>query len=223
MSIEPVDEATRDVILNILSRFLVNYDKQSGSFAVLLCEIYGRYQLGEVDESGLKSMLSKDSDVEMMTQNLFLHLEPIEKEEKDILPLVTLQSSNDWIIFRIYALLTTLDENCNLQSLAIRFETPEGGISGGSNLGSHDFCHAQLCNNINRHVKNVTPQWVPDSQPSIPLDADSQVSLVLCMLTSLYGGKHVFRRLSDSSDSSDRDLWEHLEKVRALQAFKTTN
>ena len=217
MPIEPADEATRDVILDILSIFLFDHDKQSGPFAVLLCEIYGRYQLGEVDNSGLKSMLSKDSDVEMMTQNLFLHLEPI---EKDILPLVTLQSSNDWVIFRIYALLATLDENCNIQSLAIRFETDEGGISAGSNLGSHDFCHAQLCNNINRHVKNVTPQWVPDSQPSIPLDADNQVSLVLCMLTSLYGGKHVFSRLSESSD---RDLWEHLEKVRALQAFKMTN
>ena len=219
MPIEPADEATRDVILDILLRFMSYYNKQSGPFAVLLGEIYGKYQLGEVDDSGLKSMLSKDSDVEMMTQNKFMHLDPI-PTKKNILPLVTLQSSNDWVIFRIYALLTTLDENCNLQSLAIRFETDEGGISTESNLGLHDFCHAQLCNNINEHVKNVTPQWVPDSQPSIPLDADNQVSLVLCMLTSLYGGKYVFSKLSDSSD---RDLWEHLEKVRALQAFKTTN
>ena len=220
MPIEPAGEATRDVILDILLRFMSNYNKQSGPFAVLLGEIYGRYQLGDVDDSGLKSMLSKDSDVEMMTQNKFLHLEPI---EENILPLVTLQSSNDWVIFRIYALLTTLDKDCNLQSLAIRFETDEGGISTGSNPGLHDFCHAQLCNNINKHVKNVTPQWVPDSQPSIPLDADNQVSLVLCMLMSLYGGKHVFGRLSESSDSSDRDLWEHMEKIRALQAFKTIN
>lgn len=217
MPIEPADEATRDVIWDILSRFLGDYERPDGPFSTLLDRVYCRYPLWSLDADGLASMLSKDSGVEMMTQNLFLHLEPI---KKNILPLVTLQSSNDWVIFRIYALLTTLDENCNLQSLAIRFETDEGGISTGSNLGLHDFCHAQLCNNINKHVKNVTPQWVPDSQPSIPLDADNQVSLVLCMLTSLYGGKHVFSRLSDSSD---RDLWEHLEKVRALQAFKTTN
>ncbi len=209
MPVEPADKATRDVILDILLIFLKDYN--DGSFAKLLCEVYDRYQLGELDANGLRSMLSKCPDVEMRDQNQFLHLEPT---KKGILPFVTLQSSDKWVHFRIYALLTILDENCNLQSLAIRFETDEGDLSLGDSLGSHDFCHAQLCNCINKRVKGVTPQWVPDSQPSIPLDADNQVSLVLCMLTSLYGGADVRKKINASGAGEIR---KHLDKIRALK------
>ena len=119
MPVKPADKATRSALLDILSRFLKDYDSQSGTFAVLLCKIYGQYQLGALDASGLESMLSKCSDVQMRTQNQFLHLEPT---RKGILPLVTFQSSHNWIHFRIYALLTKLDGECNLQSFGIRLK-----------------------------------------------------------------------------------------------------
>ena len=217
MPVKSADKATRDAILDILSLFLKDYDNPSGSFAELLCKVYDRYQLGNPGASGLESMLSNCSDVEMGTLNQFLHLEPI---KNNILPLVTLQSSSNWVHFRIYALLTMLDENCDLQSLAIRFETDEGYPGVGYSPGLHDFCHAQLCNDINRHVKDVTPQWVPDSQPSIPLDAEDQIGLVLCMLTSLYGGTYVRGRINASGDKA---LREHLDEVRALRISTTTS
>lgn len=208
MPIIPADMvATQEAISDILSGFLTDYDRLNGRFDELLDKVYVRYQFGDLDASELRSMLSKCPDVEMRTHNKFLHLEPI---KKDILPFVTLQSSDNWIHFRIYALLTTLDKDCKLQSLGIRFETDEGDVEGSP--GSHDFCHAQLCNNINKHVGCLSSSWIPESQPSIPLDADNQISLVLCMLTSLYGGAHVRKKLN-----TDRDLKEHLNNVRALR------
>ena len=133
MSITPADMATREAISDILSRFLTDYDYNSDRFTVLFSKVCKRYGFGNLDSSRLSSMLSK-SDVAMNTQNLFLHLEPT---KKGILPFVTLQSSDNWIHFRIYALLTILDKDCNLQSLGIRFETDEGDVEGTP--GSHDF------------------------------------------------------------------------------------
>lgn len=209
MPITPANTATRNAISDILSRFLKDYNGQIGPWAELLSKVYGSYQWRELDASGLRSMLSKCPDVEMRTYNQFLPLEPI---KKDIIPFVTLQSSESWIHFRIYALLTILDKDCNLQSLGIRFETDEGDVEGSP--GSHDFCHAQLCNNINKHVGGLSSSWIPESQPSIPLDADNQISLVLCMLTSLYGGAYVRKKFNPNID---RDLKEHLNNVRALR------
>lgn len=212
MPIEPADKATLDAISDILSRFLFDFEKRDSRYEEFLGEVYTRYQLGGLDATGLNSMLSKGQDVGMREQNKFLHLEFT--EDKSILPLVTLHSSDNWVHFRIYALLAMLDDNSNLQCLAIRFETDEGDHDTGSGFGSHDFCHAQLCNDINKHIKHVTPSRLPDSQPSIPLDADDHISLVLCMLTSLYGGAHVRRKFSPSGDS---ELLRHLNNVRALR------
>ena len=228
MPIEPATNAVRIAISDILSKFLGNYENESGLLAALRDEVYSRYKPIPVDDTGLHGILNNSSGVEMKDNHLFLFLKPIEKE--NILPLVTLQSSDDWVHFRIYTLLTMLDKCSTLQALAIRFETDEGYRQPESKTdscrqpesktGSHDFCHAQLCNAINSRIPVLTPEWIPDSQPSIPLDADNQVSLVLCMLTSLYGGKCVFNKLRKSGD---RDLQKHLKEVRALRAFMPTN
>ena len=112
-----------------------------------------------------------------------------------------------------------LDDNSALQALAIRFETDEGGRKPEEKIGAHDFCHAQLCNGINGRTQGSTPTWLPDSQPSFPLDADDQVGLVICMLTALYGGAHVLRKFGAAGDTQ---LRQHLMKVRALRGPSTT-
>ena len=131
---------------------------------------------------------------------------------KTILRLLTLQTSNDWVHFRAYVLLTMLDQCDGLQALAIRFETDEGPQTNGV-TGSHDFCHAQLCQSINGKTRATTPSWLPESQPALPLDAEDQIGLVLCMLASLYGGRHVVERINTAGDGA---LRQHLKKVRAL-------
>ena len=176
MPIKCAKKAVRADISDILSGFLSEYSHMQGHLAKIRDGIYAKYfQLKSLDAHGLNSMLCKYPEVEMMEKNLFLHLEP--PRNKRILPLVTLQSSEDWIHFRIYALLTMLDENDDLKSLAIRFETNEEGISAAGKIGAHDFYHAQLCRSINGRVHALTPGWIPESQPSIPLDAEDHISL----------------------------------------------
>ena len=212
MSIKPATKDVRSAVSDILSRFMVKYEWTHGRLSVLRNKIYCKYyRLGNVDDGGLDSMLLKYEDVTMRDQSLYLYLEPT--KDKKILPLVTMQSSHKWVHFRIYTLLTTLDDNMDIQSVAIRFETDEGSSDSAVSVGSHDFCHAQFCEAIGSTAQATTPEWIPTSQPSFPLDADDQVSLVLCMLTSLYGGAHV---LSKFSATGDNNLREYLAKVRAL-------
>lgn len=211
MSVKPADKFTRNIVLDILSRFVsdgawTEYTWDDKLLGKLRDEVYEKYEPSSVHSQELYGELVKRTDIKMKDQHRFVFLRPI--EDKNMLPLLTLHTSHEWLHFRIYALLTTLDTEHNLQALAIRFETDEG-VGGGS----HDFCHAQLCKSVNRHIREVTSAWIPDSQLAIPLDADDQVSLVLCMLTSLYGGAYVRGKFSPSGD---RRLWKYLDNVRAL-------
>ena len=211
MPVSAADKAVRLVVSDILSNFLNEYEWEDGPLAMLRDKVYGVYNPNHVDAYALRGLLSGSSDLGLRAQRRFLFLEPI--ADKRILPLLTLESSNEWINFRVYVLLTMLDQCATLQALAMRFETGEGGYHSIGTPGAHDFCHAQLCGYINRTTQATTPSWLPESQPSFPIDAEDQVGLVLCMLTSLYGGRHVFERLSTIGD---RALRQHLLKVRAL-------
>ena len=181
MPVETADKTTREAIRDIFTIFMFT-DWQDDSLATLLDQVSRKYGPSYVDHDQLDAVLNKYADVALRDQHRFLYLEPT--ESGGIMPLVTLQSSCEWIHFRIYALLTMLDECSNLQALAMRFETDEGDHRPEDRIGSHDFFHAQLCNSINDRTPASTPTWIPDSQPSIPLDADNQIGLVLCMLTS---------------------------------------
>ena len=212
MPIKAADKDTRRVIFDILSGFLFQ-GWQDQSLSEFISQIYETYhQISHVDGAQLNAALSKNKDIRLWNQKRYLLLEPA--ENKKIFPLLTLRSSGELTHFRLYALLVMLDKQSKLQSLAIRFETDEGDPDHDHGVGSHDFCHAQLCNYIDDEIWATTPEWIPVSQPSIPLDADNQVGLVLCMLTSLYGGAHVVDKLTEPGDIT---IIEHLQRIRALQ------
>ena len=210
MPVGPADRAVRLAVSDILSNFLSEYEWEDGPLATLRDKVYRVYRPNHVDADGLRGLARGSSELGLRDQHRFLFLEPV--IDKTILPLLTLETSDQWVHFRVYVLLTMLDQCAALQALAIRFETDEGGPNPVGMPGSHDFCHAQFCRNINGTTPS-TISWLPESQPSFPLDAEDQVGLVLCMLTSLYGGRHVFERLQTTGDSAIR---QHLEKVRAL-------
>ena len=212
MPVTPADCSMRIAVSDILSSFLDDYGWSNGPLATLRDQTFRLFSPNHVDERVLHALLVSNLDVRMRGQHRFLFLEPIRQHR--ILPLMTLQTSHEWIHFRIYILLTMLDDCSNLQALSVRFETDESGqetMSGSR--GRHDFCHAQLCRSIDGQALTSTASWIPDSQPSFPLDAEDQVGLVLCMLTSLYGAYHVSSRLRTAGG---RDVRHHLQKIRAL-------
>ena len=215
MAINPADQAVRLAITDILSKFVSKNELDDGPLATLREQINQKYQPNRVEVHNLIHLLGGNSDLDLRDQHRFLILEPVIDR---MIPLLTLQTSHDWVHFRAYVLLTMLDQCNALKALAIRFETDEGERQTDGTIGSHDFCHAQLCQHIGGMrgigmMSATTPSWLPESQPSFPLDAQDQVGLVLCMLTALYGGRHVVQRLNTPRD---RDLRKYLNQVRAL-------
>ena len=211
MPVTPADQAVRRAVSDILSVFLSNDGHGGSQLAPLRDRVYEEYAPIPVDANGLSGLFGGSSDLGLKDQNQFLFLEPI--AGKKMLPFLTLQTSHKWVHFRAYVLLTMLDDHGALQALAIRYETDEGAPQTSGIVGSHDFCHAQLCRAINSRTRATTPSWLPESQPSFPLDADDQVGVVLCMLTSLYGGHHVYQRLRMTGPIG---LNKHRKKIRAL-------
>ena len=87
----------------------------------------------------------------------------------------------------IKAGLCTFNSNGELRVLGCRFESPEG-----DGMGRHDFYHMQLVNALEKGVPALNKNdaqlgWLPDSQPSFPVDADCPISLTLAFLVSVYG------------------------------------
>ncbi len=211
MPVNPADRAVRVAVADILSKFLGKQGRSDGPLATLREQVNEKYRPIPVDVYGLNGLFGGSLELGLRDQHRFLFLEPV--PDTTILPLVTLETSNRWVNFRAYVLLTMLDQCAALQALAIRFETDEGVPQTTGKRGSHDFCHAQLCRYINDTTRATTPRWLPESQPSFPLDAEDQIGLVLCMLTTIYGGRHVVERINTTGD---RALRRHLKKVRAL-------
>ena len=212
MPIEKIDRITKKAIRDIFLVFLKEYESESDRDGFLL-KVFEKYEVFPLDPSNFGSFLDNDSGVRMRDDFQYFLLE--QTKDKKIWPLVTMHSSKEWVELRIYTLLTMLDENSDIQALSIRFETDEEA-SQNNCIGSHDFCHAQFCQSIGKLDCATTLKWLPDSQPSIPLDARDQISLVLCMLVSLYGGKHVLEKINQSQA---RDVRKHLKGVRAFQYF----
>ncbi len=213
MKVQPADSKIKLAVTDILSSFATNLnwhvpDKRFVKF-------HDEYQPHCLEVRDFQRKFSGSSDIGMKDDDQFLKLEPIQCE--DILPIVTLQGSDQWVHFRIYVLLVSLDENSDLRILGLRFETDEGDYDTEAKRGKHDFCHMQFCQSLSKLIPCLDPSWLPESQPSIPLDADCQVSLVLCMLVSLYGRKEVKKRLSDAGH---RGLCKYLCKVRALRPYE---
>jgi hypothetical protein len=86
----------------------------------------------------------------------------------------------------LHVTLFCLDQT-ELKAIGFRLENGEGAhefyhAQIVSDLGSSDVAHQLLC-----------PAWIPDSQPSFPLPADCPVSLILCLILTLYGLKEAAR------------------------------
>ena len=211
MAVAPASELVRVDVAHMLSMFLSEYGWTDGPLVTLRDQMFEKYRPSPVDARTLNGLLRNTTDLHLRDEHRFLFLEPVNDEM--ILPLLTLHTSDEWVHFRAYVLLAMLDESENIQALVVRFEMDEGGLQANGAIGSHDFCHAQLCRSIGGVTSASTESWLPESQPSFPLDADDQIGLVLCILISLYGGRHVIERLNMTGT---KRLREHGQKVRAL-------
>ena len=135
MRIKSADPDTKRTIRQILEKFLPVHDHWSKSrFTEVYSAACNEFNLGCLQPAEFGSKLTKDSDVAMRDKDHYVVLEP--PEHQQFLPFVTLDSSDNWIHFRVYVLLAGLDENSRVQGVAFRYETTKGTAWGSTTIAT---------------------------------------------------------------------------------------
>ena len=141
---------------------------------------------------------SETHEVNFSQSGKVLYLPPLEKDDYFV-PILSLRCklSETQSIAQFRVLLTYLEENQTtneIYGIGFRMEAPDSinqNPNTTTNNGIHDFYHAQLIQKLDRKLRNKLQikghNRLPDSQPSFPLPADCPVTLLLCMIVTLYG------------------------------------
>lgn len=157
--------------------------------------VVSEYQLGSlqsVKSGDIEDLFSpsKPANVNFFKENKVLYLPPMKKDAEDaeFVPIFSLccNLGRNQSTARFRVMLVTLDQNDKkkLNGIGFRMETPDG-------TGIHDFYHAQLIQQFSPKqfgdiLQNKCLSWLPESQPSFPLPAVCPVTLLLCIILTLY-------------------------------------
>ncbi|MFQ5911427.1 MAG: hypothetical protein ACE5IJ_12025 [Thermoplasmata archaeon] len=144
-----------------------------------------------------------------------LYLPPLEKNP-EFVPLLSLwcklEETGASMALRVM-LVSRGGSEGRVRGIGFRLESPHGDDENEDELGRHDFYHAQLIRSLGHGPPVECPGWLPETQPSFPLTADDPVTLVLCLLLSLYGRKYCWtfyteHQIFDLKSYLDRlDTW----------------
>jgi hypothetical protein len=159
------------------------YDRSLERFKALNLDPMDRVELERLLPHG------KIPQIDFLRQRKVLFLRPSEKGGF-LLPVISLKcdfARQPTAELRLRVGLCVLDPDNRLRVLGYRFEMPENDGSG-----RHDFYHLQL---IRAFEKGAPPlndpeaglDWMPDVQPSFPLDATGPLTLILSFLVTVYG------------------------------------
>ena len=142
---------------------------------------------------------SVEVDFSQSDRGQVLYLPPLEKNPYCV-PILSLHCklNDQQSIAKFRVMLVCLDKKGDPYGIGFRMETPESMNQEEdipTNGGRHDFHHAQLIQRFRREELNSElqidcPCWIPDSQPSFPLPAECPVTLLLCLIVTLYGRKY---------------------------------
>ena len=179
-----------------------------------------------------------------------LYLPPLEKDP-DCVPILSLyfKLKETQSIAKLRVLLVSLDENRKpdgIYGIGFRMETPErrnqnvSPTTSDQSLdtvdiyGAHDFHHAQLIRKFGQKklddkLQIDCPIWLPESQPSFPLPADCPVTMLLCLIVTLYGRTYYNDFLSTYGTSELQEYqnklysWINPDQLQKKQREETEN
>ena len=179
--------------------------------------------------------LFQSSELTLDFSERVLYLPPLE-ENSNFVPILSLfcKLSEVQSTAQFKVMLVCLDEDEKQCGIGFRVETPERmnqNVNTSGNGGIHDFYHAQLIRKFDQRAPDSTqgfdcPSWLPQSQPSFPLPADCPVSLLLCLIVTLYGKKYYKDFLNThgtpkTEQYQDKlDLWVNPEQLQEKQHGK---
>ena len=138
---------------------------------------------------------SVEVDFSKSERGQVLYLPPLEKNPRCV-PILSLycKLNETQSIAKFRVMLVCLDKKGKPYGIGFRMETPESmnqDMNTTDNVGIHDFHHAQLIRRFGQSNLDILPIdcpiWLPDSQPSFPLPAECPVTLLLCLIVTLYG------------------------------------
>ena len=151
-------------------------------------------------------------------RGVVIYLPPLEKDPHCV-PILSLycKLKETQSIAKLRVMLVRLDEKRKpdgIYGIGFRMETPERfdqgdspsthnqNVNADNSAGIHDFHHAQLIrkfgqSRLDDKLQIDCPIWLPQSQPSFPLPAECPVTLLLCMIVTLYGRKYYNQFLID--------------------------
>jgi hypothetical protein len=142
-----------------------------------IATIYQQYN----DEHELELTLSHNNPptTDFNLEGKCIFLEP--ETDHKIIPVMTVKFDFRRSIpeIRFHLALFLVDSQNTPQALGYRFEAPEGE-------GIHHYYHAQNIKTFNKR-ELPCPEWIPENQPAFALDAKDCITLIICLLTSLYG------------------------------------
>ena len=152
---------------------------------------------------------SDELHVDFSQRSSVLYLPPLEKDA-EFVPVLDMKCDLDDMIteMQLRVLLVRrvegYEENDGgrLCGIGFRLESPHGDEEEDTEgdeekrEGRHDFYHAQLIRNLDWGPSIECPGWLPCTQPTFPLTADCPVTLVLCLLLTLYGKRYCWELVS---------------------------
>jgi len=141
------------------------------------------YYWKPVTEKGIKAWLTPsdkgDPSVSMWREGLYL---PRLEKDSQFVPVLQVEciKNEEWADISLKVMMVCSVEGDETQIGGLGFRMEKGA-------GRHSFYHAQLIQGFKYGPPVEYPSWLPETQPSFPLTAKCPVTLVLCLLLTLYG------------------------------------
>lgn len=152
--------------------------------ALFLKLLDSNFPLTQISPDIVDEALGREKYIELLSRRKYIQLRHIPIHEGILLPRLSLDADfrQDPGVVKLNVMTFMLDDKGDLGAISIRFEPPEG--RGG---GQHDFFHAQFTPMLNReHAIPGFPQWFPDSNLAFPIDAKSEIELLIALIVHLY-------------------------------------
>ena len=162
------------------------------------------YYWKPVTERGIKAWLTP-SEPSVSTRREGLYLPPLERNP-EFVPVLQVECTRneEWADVKLMVMMVRSvneEETCCINrnevevgenKTSVNEDKPRIvglGFRMEKGTGRHSFHHAQFVRGFEHGPSVECPSWLPEKQPSFPLTAKCPVTLVLCLLLTLYGTK----------------------------------
>ncbi|SRR6266404_463406 len=192
----------RDLMLVIFDHHQKPWEYSNPTARAIYADIAGGFPTFN-DSAALEELLPSEEAVSRAFDNRYLYLNPV-THKTVLVPLLTLEADFGRSIPEVRLQLGLfLRHEEQTRFVGFRFEAPEG--KSAQDLGRHNFYHMQMIRNFRVPVSLLSGEsgWIPDAEPTVPLDADGAVKLLLTILISLYGIEEVITLIGRASTGTE--------------------